>query len=438
MLLFVMPEQEYSVGTEGLRAAQDVISQKVFDRALQINPYGEQPHDLAIEAAELETEATYPSLERLSPKAQEYAKRDLDKLTENLKALRKLSNTSTLDYSTIGKIESLVGDNPVLVDKNHDVLFQKAWAPTGEQELPSAPFFITAEYEALRLKILSETERVISKVDPYDKYSQSSTEINRARLKALEDTSPDSSLRIKVDAANKKIAELDFGEWPIYHGLGIESLLDVLDSDSLLCRSKQINSRGKARLNTSRGKRTDQEMFNVSFSNIPDRGYTDTFKYGNSDIAFVTPDDIWVVSDLGSLIKGGERFFYTDGWQMMGKKDQDGFKLSFSEDPFVLLVTEEALTKIKNRIATDMRFADKDMDGWIDNHVVIIPNFPSKTGDLNFNMDESVKHKIKQKFQENNPNQKLPKNNGYLVPSGELFDDQGGKKVMSFCWIEKQ
>ena len=122
----------------------------------------------------------------------------------------------------------------------------------------------------------------------------------------------------------------------------------------------------------------------------------------------------------------------------MGEKGQSGFELSLSEDLSLFLVTQEALAKIKARVAADERFFGRDTDSWIDSHVVVIPDFSSKTSDLSFNIDEVVKQKIKQKIQESHSSNGLSQNKGCLVLSGEPFDDQGGVHVISFCWIEKQ
>lgn len=403
-------------------------------RAKELNPYGEQPIGPTKEALEQESRNMFPSYKYFPEKARQLAERDLDKLSQVITSLQGLAETT--NQNIIAEInKNFKFANPVIFfQTSHRENFQKAWVDESHLLSAELPWY-TREHLLLIGAINEKLQGLADTVERTgDRFGMGKNTI--AEIKRLTGE-PRADIVRNISQTNEAVRQLDFTDNLIFHGLSTNALLDVLDSGSLQCRGKQIVQRGKARFNTTKAKNEKQELNNISFSNNPDRSYTGEWDpNANPYFNVVTPEDFWIVTDLAWLVKNGQRFFYSDGWQMMGKEGGEGFSLSFENDPVVIMATEKSINKIQARIARDLRFKGKDTQQWLKAHTMIIPEtiFPQDKWDFRLGNEEQVK--IKDIMRQLNPNTILSKQKGFITPSGEFFDDQAGNKVMSYCWTE--
>jgi hypothetical protein len=414
-------------------------SESIQTRAKQLNPYSEQPAHLATEAAEYESFQTFPSYTLFPDLAKTIAEADLQKLSEACEQLTSFKPNNKAEI--IEEIaENLKYANPILFTNNfqHNVKFQKTWIDETS--------FIPAEYPWITQENLLYIDRINRRLKELAKESlqyEDKWNIGKHVLDEIQNLSaePRDDVSASILNVNSKIEGLEFGDKLVYHGLSRDALIDVLASGGLKCRAKQIDAVGEARFNTVKSKISDQEMYNTSFSNQPDRGYTGNMDANvNPYLSWVEPQDVWVVTDLGKMVKDGQRFFYSDGWQMMGKKDNGGFSLSIDNDPFVIVTTQESYQIIKTSISLNKNQDVKNRLQFFEEHAVIISEtiFPQDQEKLQFDMPKDKEEEIRQKLKNSYPSVSLTDRKGYIVPSGELCDDQGGYEVMSYCWVENK
>jgi len=426
---------------------QTILQNQLEQRANQFNAYGEQPLDLAKNAAEFEmSRGVFPSIQVFPEKVQHIVREDLEETAQAINELQALIQTG-VNPNSAGSLEKMKSYlkfcNPVIFFQttNHGEQYQKAWNDGKTVVEPFYPW-ITIEQLAL-IQCASLLFKKIGEVyQQSELYKQS--EGFRANVDHLFSVSPEvrGDIVDTVRGVEKRIAASDVGDHPIYHGTSREAFLDMLETRSLLCGHKQERVKGKRRFNTKVGKKVDQELFNISFSNDPNRRYTgEEDAVANPYMAVIHPEDTWIVSDLYTQIKSGQRFFYSDGWQLHGV-DEQGYELSFDNDPSCFLMTQTQLEYYLKRIQSEERFSNSDISTWLIDKTVIIPEdilpLPKDyTESWEFKVPEEALVQIREKLTESSQKE-LSKEKGYVVPSGEMFDDQAGTKISSYIWVNKK
>lgn len=239
-----------------------------------------------------------------------------------------------------------------------------------------------------------------------------------------------------IENKNEAFSKIGKEDLLFYHGTYTDAFLDMLETKGLSSRKKQIEIRSKARFSTAEGKRQNQEMEQVAFSvNEPNWGYTRQ-PPENGDTHFLgPPEDIWVITDGGWLLKNqGSNFFYTDGIHLFNSNIDEGFELSFTDNPSCFMMTQERYNIIKQRLTTDKRFSPETLS-FFESKAIIIPSESIPRAKTQWELDQIIQQKIKEKIVSSSLPYDLQPDSGFFAPSGKLGQDQSGRETMTYCWV---
>jgi len=133
------------------------------------------------------------------------------------------------------------------------------------------------------------------------------------------------------------------------------------------------------------------------------------------------------------------RFFYTDGIHIFGQEPDEGFELSFLENPTCFMMTAERYESVKQRIVKNPRFAervDKVLE-LLGKKVIVISEKSIPREKTQWELPNEIEAQVKKRIIESSPDYQDKKDSGFILPSGELGEDQSGAKVMTYVWHPK-
>lgn len=386
-----------------------------------------------------------PRIKDLPALIQEQARRDLASVQENIEALDGLNNRPGVGSSFDQRAFQLLINKPVPLyaesvvrstKKDHSLGVAKAL------KLLSPTFFEVGEESTwITQELVGATNKLRTDAQEVARNARDVTKLPgiKARMDAIVKMPKYEDRAIeKQESANEAIGELRATDLLFYHGTHTDPFLEMLRGNSLLSRRKQLEQNGSARFSTSEQKRESQELGQVVFAvDEPNWGYTRQPGEGGDSRFLKIPDDIWVVTDGGELIKNKEvRFFYTDGVHVFNENPDEGFALNFEADPMCFLMTPERYAVLRTIVLQDETLGERALEV-LDRKVVLIPQDQINREQTSWQLDEDIKSKVKEKIKSSSPTYQIERQEGCIVPSGSFGEAQDGEKQMTYSWINR-
>lgn len=392
-----------------------------------------------------------PSVKDLPERAQQIARLDIEAVQANSQEIDDLlwsKEASSSDFSskageTLQKGAKLAQCRSVILSrgKEHHLGVGHVFvSPKPEPiEIKEETAWITEELRQATNKLLESARTLALKL------LASTTNLKGLRAKAeaiLEFNHTEDYSVIQSEEANKAFNNIVKTDLLFFHGTYTEPFLDMLEDNALLSRKKQGETpRGEARFSTWGRKSIKQELFQVYFSvNEPDWRYTREPPAEGDTRYLSPPEDIWVVADGGYLLKEREcRFYYTDGIHIYGKDPEEGFAMIFSDNPMCFMMTPRRYNALRQRITNDQRFSetkDEVLD-FLERKTVLIPEESIPREKAQWELGIETEDEIKKRISDTNPDYDVTKDWGFIIPSGELGDDESGSRVMTYFWYSK-
>ena len=393
-----------------------------------------------------------PSIKDLSERAQQIARRDIEAVQANFQEVDDLllgKGANSQDF--ISEAEKAL-QKAVKLAQCHSVILSR----DKEHHLGVGHILVSSQPEPIEIK--EETAWVTEELRQATNELIMSArglafqllKLIPAELKGLKATAEaifkynhteDYSV-IQSEEANKALSKIGKTDLLLYHGCYTDAFLDMLEDKALLSRKKQLETpKGVARFSTKEGKSARQEMDQVAFSvTEPNWGYTREPPADGDTRHLGLPEDIWIIADGGYLLKEKEhRFFYTDGIHAFGKNPEEGFSMEFSDNPMCLMMTLKRYEVIRQRVTNDTRFSGTrdEVLSFLERKTVLIPEESIPREKTQWELGVEKEEEIKKRIISTSPDYEVSRKWGFVLPSGELGDDQSGGKIMTYSYHSK-